>query len=268
MSGEGSHESSTSFPETPDIETASDAYAGRFAGPVGTFFLEWQARTTLELISRWPGATVLDVGGGHSQTALPLVRRGFKVTVTGSSESCRSRLDRVLRPSEFEFVRCDLLSLPFRDRQFDVVVAFRLLPHVNRWQALIGEMCRVASRAVILDYPDRRSFNLVQSAFFAWKKAIEKNTRTFQCFTRRQLFDEFARRGFDRSTVKPEFFFPMVLHRAMGAVRISRLMESAANALGITRMLGSPVILRAESTRPESETGSEGSHPSAERVVK
>ena len=234
----------TEVPETPDIETASEDYAQRFAGPVGRFFLDMQARITLDLISAWPRASVLDVGGGHAQIAVPLVRNGYSVTVTGSDASCRERLDRALGRTEWEFCRCEPLALPFEDDAFDVVVAFRLLPHVNRWWSLLDEMCRVARHGIIIDYPDRRSFNLVQSVFFGWKKAIEKNTRTFLCFTRGQLLGEFGRRGFPSSTIRPELFFPMVMHRAMGHVGLSKLMESAASGLGVTRLFGSPVILR------------------------
>jgi SAM-dependent methyltransferase len=236
----------TAAPETPDIESASEEYAKRFAGPVGEYFLDLQARITLDLISAWPDARVLDVGGGHAQIAAPLVRNGYSVTVTGSDDTCRERLDRALGPDGYEFCRCEPLDLPFADNAFDVVVAFRLLPHVNRWQGLLDELCRIARHGIIVDYPDRRSFNVVQSTFFGWKKAIEKNTRTFLCFSRGQLLGEFGRRGFPSATVRPEFFFPMVMHRAMGRVGVSKLLELTANGLGLTRLFGSPVILRVQ----------------------
>ena len=238
----------TAAPEAPDIATASEDYARRFAGPVGEYFLDLQARITLDLISAWPGASVLDVGGGHGQIAVPLVRNGYSVTVTGSDTSCRDRCDRVLGRTDYQFRRAELLALPFADDTFDVVVAFRLLPHVDRWQSLLDEMCRVARHGIILDYPDRRSFNLVQSTFFGWKKAIEKNTRPFRCFARGQVIDEFRQRGFSHPAIRPELFFPMVVHRAMGRVGISKLMESTASGLGITRLFGSPVILRVRPT--------------------
>jgi methyltransferase family protein len=232
------------FPETADIETASDDYARRFAGRVGEYFLEIQARATLDLLSPWPGARLLEVGGGHAQIAPSLVRRKHPLTVTGSDESCRSRLDRLLTPGGFQFIRCDMLRLPFRDREFDVVLAFRLLPHVERWKDLIREMCRVASAAVIVDYPEVMSFNAVQRLFFGWKKAIERNTRPFRCFRRRELSGEFAAHGFSSPEFRPELFFPMVLHRAAGSAGFSRAAEAPARALGLTALFGSPVVLR------------------------
>ena len=230
--------------EQADIESASDDYARRFSGSVGRFFLEVQTRSVLELLTPWATGRILDVGGGHAQLAVPLAVHGFRVSVTGSSDVCRIRLDRLLEASAFEFHRCDLLHLPFPDRSFDAATAFRLLPHVVRWPQLVAELCRVAGEAVVVDYPDLRSFNRVQEAFFGWKKAIEKNTRPFRCFHRRELLDEFARHGFGNPVFRPELFWPMALHRGVGWAPLSRGLEAAAATLGLTRAFGSPVVLR------------------------
>jgi len=230
--------------ESADIETSSEDYARRFAGPVGEYFLDVQARATLDLVRPWPGARALEIGGGHAQVAVPLVRHGYRVTVSGSDESCRARLDRFLPAGSFEFIRCDMLRLPFPNRHFDLVLAYRLLPHVERWTDLIREMCRVARTAVVVDYPDIRSFNAVQRMFFGWKRAIEQNTRPFRCFRRRDLVSEFARHGFGDPAWRHEFFFPMVIHRAAGSAVFSLGLETVPRLLGLTRAFGSPVILR------------------------
>ena len=232
--------------ETPDVETASEEYARRFAGEVGRYFLDVQAATVLELLAPWPGARVLEVGGGHAQLAGPLVERGYGVTVTGSEEVCRQRLDRSLAPGAFDFEVCDAARLPFPDRSFDVVVAVRLLTHLDGWRAALAEMCRVARRAVIVDYPDTRSFNKLYGALFAWKKAVEGNTRTFRSFQPREVIAECARHGFGRPETRRQFFVPMVVHRKLGRAGASRAMERASVFLGLTRALGSPVILRAQ----------------------
>jgi 2-polyprenyl-3-methyl-5-hydroxy-6-metoxy-1,4-benzoquinol methylase len=232
--------------ETADVETASDGYATRFAGPVGAFFLATQTRVVLALLAPWPGARVLDVGGGHGQLAAPLVAHGYRVTVAGSSLVCRARLDRLLPAGGFEFRAADLLALPFDDRQFDAVLSFRLLPHAERWRELVGELCRVARRAVVVDYPDRRSVNRVAPQLFRWKRWVEANTRPYRCFTRREVLGELAGHGFGRPAVVPQFFVPMAAHRALGKAALSRAVERASGALGLTRALGSPVIVRAE----------------------
>jgi 2-polyprenyl-3-methyl-5-hydroxy-6-metoxy-1,4-benzoquinol methylase len=75
--------------ETPDVETSSRAYARRFAGKVGAWFLAVQLRAVRKLLAPFgPGATLVDVGGGHGQLATPLAACGYEVTVLGSHPSC------------------------------------------------------------------------------------------------------------------------------------------------------------------------------------
>jgi SAM-dependent methyltransferase len=232
----------------PDVETSSDDYAGRFAGEVGQWFLDVQSAAVLDLLSPWKGARVLEVGGGHAQLAPPLIERGYEVTVAASEESCRARLDRALPAGSFGFRACDLLALPFPDRSFDVAVSIRLLTHLDRWREQTAELCRVADKAVIVDFPDSRSFNRLYDLLFAWKKAMEGNTRTYRIFKPGEIASEAARHGFSRPVERRQFFLPMVVHRALKNVKVSRLGESASAALGLTRWLGSPVLLRMERT--------------------
>ncbi len=238
------------FLETADIETASDDYARRFAGPVGAYFLQTQLETVLELLPDLkPGASVLDVGGGHAQLAVPLAEKGCKVTVTGSDDSCRNRLARQLPDGAYVYQTCDMLQLPFADRSFDFVIAFRLVPHVDRWPQLLAELARVAVRAVIVDYPDIRSVNILNFIFFRLKKKLEGNTRTFGLFSRDQIVQEFARHGMTQSQLRPEFFLPMVLHRKLGSADLSRFLEQCCRACGLTRLLGSPIVVRADAAQ-------------------
>ena len=232
--------------ETADVETSSEGYARRFSGAVGQFFLEVQNAAVLDLLAPWSGATVLDVGGGHAQLAPALVDRGFRVTVAGSGDVCRQRLDQALPAGSFEFRACDLLHLPYPDRAFDVVVSLRLLAHVERWRDLVAELCRVASHAVVLDYSDSRSFNQLYVPFFPWKKAVEGNTRAFRIFRPGEIAAEAARHGFGRPTERRQFFLPMVVHRTLRSGRFSRVSERVSSALGLTRELGSPIVIRLE----------------------
>jgi ubiquinone/menaquinone biosynthesis C-methylase UbiE len=244
--GSRSNEDSVSrFSETADIETSSEEYARRFSGRAGEYFLETQSQVTLDLLKPRSRATVLDVGGGHAQLAVPLVERGCRVVVTGSADICRKRLDRFLAPESFEYLTCDMLELPFEKDSFDAVIAFRLLPHVERWPELLSEMCRVSKGAVLFDYPDSRSFNILYTLFFRAKKALETNTRPFRIFQRRELVEVLEQNGYGKVILRPQFFLPMVVHRLVGSARFSRVLEFAFRALGLTRLFGSPIILKA-----------------------
>lgn len=231
--------------EAPDIETSSEDYARRFEGEVGAWFLDVQKNLVLDLLTPWPRGRVLEVGGGHAQLAGALAASGYEITVHGSDPVCRERLDRLLPAGSCRFVTSDLPRLPFPDRSFDVVLAVRLLTHMSRWREMVAEMCRVASHAVIVDYPDLQSFNLLYGPLFTWKKAMEGNTRTFLTFRPREIPAELARHGFRRRTVRRQFFVPMVVHRALGKAGVSHAVERVSGSFGLTRALGSPVLLQA-----------------------
>jgi 2-polyprenyl-3-methyl-5-hydroxy-6-metoxy-1,4-benzoquinol methylase len=230
--------------EDADVETSSAGYARRFAGPVGAWFLERQARSTLELLAPWPAASILDLGGGHGQLTGPLLEAGHQVTVYGSAPACRERVARWVDDGRARFACGDLLHAPWPDQSFDVLVCFRLLPHVTRVDELTGELCRLARRAVIVDYPTLRSANAVSGALFGLKKRVEGNTRPFTVFRDAEIEGAFAARGFRVAGRRPQFFFPMALHRAFGMASLARGLEAVAAALALTRSFGSPVILR------------------------
>jgi len=232
-----------------DIETSSEDYAKRFSGKIGDYFLSVQEAITLNFLKHKPGASVLDVGGGHAQLAVPLVKNGFKVTVMGSDETCRSRLDKLLQSGSFEFVTGNLLNLPFEDNYFDFVISFRLLTHEEKWEIQISELSRVAKYNVIIDYPDIRSFNIFYKLLFKLKKKFEGNTRTFYSFSRRDLIEEFQKNNFIKPVFKPEFFLPMVIHRAIKNVTLLKAVEKLFSILGLTKLFGSPVILRVISNK-------------------
>ena len=148
--------------EDADVETSSDAYARRFAGAVGAWFLDVQARTTLDLLAPWPGARVLDVGGGHGQLAGPLLDAGHEVTVVGSAPACGDRVRPLVDAGRARFQAGDLLRAALagprvRRRARLPPAAPRRATGASWWPSCAGW----PRRAVIVDYPTRRSVNAV-----------------------------------------------------------------------------------------------------------
>jgi SAM-dependent methyltransferase len=237
--------------EDADIATSSDDYAQRFAGSVGRWFLETQTRLVLELLRQLPpGASILDVGGGHAQIAPTLVEAGYAVTVVGSDLSCASRLTPWTTRGACRFEVADLRALPYPAVSFDAVVCLRLLPHSVSWQGLIAELCRVARHSVLLDYPSRRSANVLADRLFALKQGIERNTRPFMLFSPGQIRAGFARNGFNVAAERPQFLVPMALHRLGNRVGLSRTLEDVGRVLGLTQWFASPVVVRADRNPP------------------
>jgi SAM-dependent methyltransferase len=230
--------------ETPDIETASEAYARRFAGAAGRYLLGEQDAAIRAVLADFRGGSVLDVGGGHAQLTGLLRSLGADVLVFGSDAR---GLERVRR----EFPECatatgDLLELPFASRSFDVVVAVRLLPHVRNWARLICELCRVARATVVVDYPRTSGFNGLTPLLFPLKKRLEGNTRHYRNFRDAEIDDVLRLCGFEPRERRAQFLLPMVAHRKANGVAALRGFERAAKLLRLTQRLGSPVVLRAD----------------------
>lgn len=234
------------FSESYDIFTSSDDYAGRFDGKVGEWMLQVQEQATLRMLAPYPNSTVLDVGGGHGQLTGPLIRSGHRVTVLGSSEECKARIQSVLDDGQIAFQVGSILNMPYPDQSFDVVISYRLLAHLIRWQEFLRELARVAKKAVIVDYPEVRSVNSLAPYLYGLKKRLEPNTRRFQCLRETQLLEVFKEVGFRRADRFPQYLLPMMLHRALRRPRLSSAAEGFFRLTGLTALLGSPVILKVE----------------------
>ncbi len=230
-------------PETADQESSSAEYARRFSGATGAWMLEVQKQRTYALLQNLPPpASVLDVGGGHGQLAIPMSQSGYEVTVIGSDPACAHRIQRLLDTSTCRFVTGHLLELPFADNQFDAAISFRMLTHCEHWQRLVSELCRVAKQFVIVDYPTSESINRIAPWLFEAKKKMEVNTRVWTSFRHQEIRDAFAEQGWTCAGRQKQFFFPMVVHRMLQFKFLSRMLEGTARATGLTRWLGSPVI--------------------------
>jgi 2-polyprenyl-3-methyl-5-hydroxy-6-metoxy-1,4-benzoquinol methylase len=232
------------FPETADIETSSADYARRFAGPTGEWLLRVQAEATLAMLKPYPKATILEVGGGHGQLTPHLIEAGHAVTVLGSDESCQERIRPWLEAGQCQFQVGNVLAMPYADDAFDVVISYRFLAHVEQWQAFLSELTRVAKQAVIVDYPTLRSINYITPLLFSLKKGVEGNTRPYTCYSEPELLAFAQSLGLSVGDRYAQFFWPMVLHRVLKKPQISALLEGGVRGVGLSRLLGSPVILK------------------------
>jgi len=231
--------------EDADVETASADYARRFDSPVGAWMLSTQADVTLDLLGDLPAASVLDVGGGHGQVAPILADRGHPVSVLGSSESAvAATLRPAIEAGRVTFLCGDLRNPPLDLKSFDVVVSYRLLAHAHDLAGLVAGLTRSARTAVIVDYATTRSFNAAADLLFAAKKQVERNTRPFLVQRDADIEIFFRENGFARRARRPQFFWPMALHRGLKSPALSRALEGVASILGFRTLLGSPVIAR------------------------
>ncbi len=230
--------------EQPDIESSTPDYATRFSGDTGEWFLSIQCHALKSAISNTDNKKhkILDVGGGHGQDVEVITSEGHSLTILGSDESCAQMIRNELLKGLVSFDQGSLLEMPYKDDEFEICVSFRMLPHLERWQDHIAELCRVSKKKVVVDFPTKRSVNIFSDLFFSLKKGIEKNTRPYKLFSEQEIIHVFQQNGFELHQRKPEFFFPMALHRALKNVHISRFIEGIANITGLRYFFGSPLI--------------------------
>lgn len=231
------------FPETADIETASPEYAARFDSRAGRWMLSVQEQLVREALPPGDGLTVLDVGGGHGQLALPLAQSGYRVTVLGSDPNPPPRLQALMHDGRLKYIQGNVIDLPFNDRAFAVTMSVRLMAHCEQWPKLVAELCRTADQRVIVDYPTTQSLNALTGLLFGAKKKVERNTRPYTLFSHRQVREAFRSNGCTQTIRHNQFFWPMVLHRMLNRPGLSAALEGAARVTGLTALWGSPTLL-------------------------
>ena len=228
--------------DNPDVLMSSSGYATRFESEVGRWFLQIQEKTVLEMIRNWPNAKVLDVGGGHGQLTKGLIESGYCLTVLGSHEICSHRIQNFVHNGQCKFITGNVFDLPFPDNSFEVVISFRLMPHAKDWKKFIHELTRIARKAVVIDFASLKSINLFAKNLFWVKKKIEKNTTGFAVYEEKGIIEEFLLHGFKQGQRFAQYVIPMSFHRFLGNAAVSKVLESVARKIGLSDVMGSPII--------------------------
>lgn len=99
----------------------------------------------LDALSAANGRSLLDIGGGTGNFALPLAQAGFRVALCDFTPEMVRRAAAKPWPetSGAALAVADAQRLPFRDASFDCAVSINVLGHVPDWRAYFGEARRV-----------------------------------------------------------------------------------------------------------------------------
>jgi SAM-dependent methyltransferase len=148
--------------------------------------------------------------------------------------------------ADIRFLVGDAQTLDFRDRTFDVVVSLRLVMHAPDWRACVAELCRVADRLVILDYPSRRSVARFQSTTRSILHSLGVRTEPYRVLSHRDVVEALDRSGFRVRSVHRQFVLPIAFHKLMRSRRLTVAIEGLLDRAGLLKIFGSPVTLVAE----------------------
>ncbi len=220
--------------------------ADHFGNEVGRFFHTSQLQEVLGLIGA-EHASILDVGTGTGRLAIPLAATGASVTgVDASQEMLKLAKSNAQSQDNPIFQQCDAHALPFNSTQFDYVISIRALMHFERWRDVLAELCRVSRHAVIVDVPPTFGAPVLEVAFDKMRRAVGGNVKAYRTFRLAQISDEFDKNGFAVTHVSKQFVLPFKLHRKLNVLRLSLAIEKLFRLIGLTKLLGSPMLIRAE----------------------
>ena len=138
--------------------------------------------------------------------------------------------------------------LEFGDRSFDAVVCLRVLMHTPDWRQSLGELCRVADRRVVIDYPSATSAAALEAGVRrvahlvgAGDGGVPRVLRS-----RRIARGRCAPTGFGIAGVHRQFVLPIALHKTHRLRALDARHRRHAGARRPARLFGSPVTIVAE----------------------
>lgn len=110
--------------------------------PAGWFYNEMlEMPTTLKLFGNVKNKKILDIGCGTGIYAKILVRKGAKVKGIDISKEM-IKIARKENP-KIEFKIGNAEKLPYKNKEFDIVLAALVMEHFSRWDRLLKEIKRV-----------------------------------------------------------------------------------------------------------------------------
>src|SRR5262245_19894189 len=144
---------------------------------------------------------------------------GARVTGVDASEQMlavarRRMAEKGLR---IRFLIGDALHLDFPDRSFESVISLRVLMHTSDWQQSIAELCRVADRQVLIDYPAACSVAVFQAVARHLAHALGGRTEPYRVFSHRTIVGELESNRFRVRAVHRQFVLPIALYKTIGS---------------------------------------------------
>jgi ubiquinone/menaquinone biosynthesis C-methylase UbiE len=224
----------------------------RFGGPIGEYVAGTQARVLANMVGRIQDRPILDVGTGTGRAALLMARGGAQVTAVDASEQMLevARRRAAEEHAQIRFARGDAHALQFDDKEFDVVICLRVLMHAPDWRQCLGELCRVAERLVIFDYPAAASVALLESLARRTVHALGARTEAYRVLSDRAIRQTLGRHGYRVRSVHRQFVMPIAFHRLVGSRRFTIRSEGILDRLGLLKRFGSPGTVVADRCAP------------------
>jgi len=239
------HYSYTHYADPSTAQTFDDR---RFGGPIGELVAADQARVLASFVGDVRGRRVLDVGTGTGRAALLLARGGAQVTAVDASDAMLAiaRQRAAAEGLAVDWQIRDAHALGFPDRSFDTVVCLRVLMHTPQWRRCVDELCRVAGRLVVVDFPSAAGFASLESIARRAVQRLGARTEPYRVFRYATIANAFTRGGFRIRSAHRHFLLPIALHKTIGSPRWTVAVEQSLDRAGLRARFGSPISIAAE----------------------
>lgn len=176
--------------------------------PIVAFFAHQRVRLIDEKINLSSCNTILDVGCGNGFSTYYLSKK-VRAKVYGGDYSLKMLFTH---PLNKEIINFDVLHLPFKDKQFDLVNAWEILHHIKHPENAVLEMVRVANKYIVIFEPNK--WNPAQFAFALYgreHRLVLKYSKTYlinilkNCGVKKMVF--YSKCGFIFPNKTPYFLF-------------------------------------------------------------
>lgn len=122
-----------------------------------------RVRKVLGILKGLQPHTLLDIGSGRGAFLWPLLDAFPALPVT-CVDILDYRIENVLAVqrggvAQLQALEADVTALPFSNRAFDVVTMLEVLEHIPDTQHALAEVCRVATKCMILSVPSKADDN-------------------------------------------------------------------------------------------------------------
>jgi ubiquinone/menaquinone biosynthesis C-methylase UbiE len=165
------------------------------------------ASVNLKLLELHPESRILDFGAGRGALSCEIARRGYRVTACDIDGQKLGQLPDPCGPHPISTIllAAGAPTLPFQDREFDVIVCREVLEHIPDYAYAITELHRILKPGGILavSVPARLSERLCHWFDENW---YEKSGH-LRVFAKKALLAEFAASGWNIIKVENKLFF-------------------------------------------------------------
>lgn len=164
---------------------ADEYFRMRKKGGTSEFYNEMvEMPTTLRLLGNVKGKNILDLGCGPGRYAMKLTAKGARVI--GIDNSKNSLIIAEKEAPKAIFIFGDIENLPFKDKEFDIVLSALVMGHFRDWSKIFREVRRVLKRGGLFVFSVHNPFSevLVNRKWFLKKFRIVQ-----RYFDERMLYD-------------------------------------------------------------------------------